>query len=44
MDGWIDRCIDYNNYFVISLGDTYKKMYYVNKKKHYSEMNEPLYK
>jgi len=37
------RCIDYYNHFIISLGQTYKKMYYINKKKHYSEMNLPLY-
>jgi len=40
----LHRCIDYNKYFVISFGDAYKKMYYIHKKKHYSEMNEPLYK
>jgi hypothetical protein len=35
------RNIDYNKYFTLSIGN-YKLMY--NKKKHYSEYNEPLYK
>jgi mannosyltransferase OCH1-like enzyme len=40
----LHRCIDYDKHFMISLGETYKKMYYINNKKHYSEINEPLYK
>ena len=36
------RNIDYNKYFTLSIGN-YKLMYN-NKKKHYSEYNEPLYK
>ena len=40
----LHRCIDYNKHFIISLGQNYKKMYSINKKKHYSELNQPLYK
>ena len=36
------RNIDYNKYFTLSIGN-YKLMYN-NKKKHYSQYNEPLYK
>jgi mannosyltransferase OCH1-like enzyme len=36
--------IDYNQYFKICNGLSYKNMYKINNKKHYSEINEPLYK
>lgn len=40
----LHRCIDYNKHFIISIGQSYKKMYHINNKKHYSELNQPLYK
>jgi mannosyltransferase OCH1-like enzyme len=39
------RSIDYDKYFKLNiLGEGYKKMYRLYKKKHYSEYNEPFYK
>jgi mannosyltransferase OCH1-like enzyme len=38
------RCIDYCKYFQLNGVHDYKNMYILNGSKHYSEINEPLYK
>lgn len=38
------RCINYLNYFQLNGVDDYRNMYTLNGTKHYSEINEPLYK
>lgn len=38
------RCIDYHKYFQLNGVHDYKNMYKLNGTKHYSEINEPLYK
>lgn len=41
----LHRNINYNHFFQLNiLGHDYKKMYTMNNKKHYSELNLPLYK
>ncbi len=41
----LHRNINYNHFFQLNiLGNDYKKMYTINNKKHYSELNLPLYK
>jgi mannosyltransferase OCH1-like enzyme len=40
----LHRIINYDKYFEIIGCPNYKKMYTINNKKHYSEMNLPLYK
>jgi hypothetical protein len=39
----LHRNIDYNQYFKLC-SNNYKSMYKINNKKHYSELNLPLYK
>jgi mannosyltransferase OCH1-like enzyme len=39
----LHRCIDYKKYFQLSGAANYKKMYRINDKVHYSELNDPLY-
>jgi mannosyltransferase OCH1-like enzyme len=38
------RCINYLKYFQLNGTDNYKNMYTLNRTKHYSEINEELYK
>jgi mannosyltransferase OCH1-like enzyme len=40
----LHRNIDYNKYFKINSGISYRDMYKINGRKHYSDLNEPLYK
>jgi mannosyltransferase OCH1-like enzyme len=39
----LHRNIDYDNFFSLNFVIDYKKMYKINNKKHYSELNEPLF-
>ena len=40
----LHRNINYYLYFSLNSGQSYKQMYTINNKRHYSEINEPLYK
>ena len=39
----LHRCLDYDTFSKLNCEINYKKMYKMNNKKHYSEVNEPIY-
>jgi hypothetical protein len=39
----LHRCVNYNKFANLNYQLNYRKMYAINNKKHYSEVNEPIF-